>query len=77
MPKREPLDWEDLEQDLHAAGVNPEEIQVGARRLLAQARGHVEAHGGRLDLVAAELNHRPRQTLKWKTPCQAMDEALR
>jgi hypothetical protein len=40
MPKRTPLDWEDLERDLHAAGVSPEEIEAGARRLLAQARGH-------------------------------------
>jgi IS30 family transposase len=30
-----------------------------------------------LDHVAAELNGRPRQTLEWKTPCQALDEALR
>ena len=30
-----------------------------------------------LDDVAAELNDRPRQTLGWKTPCQALDEALR
>jgi IS30 family transposase len=30
-----------------------------------------------LDRVAAELNDRPRQTLKWKSPCQALDEALR
>jgi transposase, IS30 family len=30
-----------------------------------------------LDRVAAELNGRPRQTLGWKTPCQALDEALR
>jgi IS30 family transposase len=30
-----------------------------------------------LDAVAAELNDRPRQTLKWKSPCQALDEALR
>jgi IS30 family transposase len=30
-----------------------------------------------LDQIAAELNDRPRQTLKWKTPCQALDEALR
>ena len=30
-----------------------------------------------LDDVAAELNERPRQTLGWKTPCQALDEALR
>src|SRR5580658_7308499 len=40
MPKRTPLDWEDLERDLHAAGVSPEEIEAGARQLLAQARGH-------------------------------------
>jgi hypothetical protein len=31
---------EDLERELHAAGVSPEEIEAGARRLLAQARGH-------------------------------------
>jgi IS30 family transposase len=30
-----------------------------------------------LDQVAAELNDRPRQTLRWKSPCQALDEALR
>ena len=30
-----------------------------------------------LDRVAAELNDRPRQTLKWKSPSQALDEALR
>jgi IS30 family transposase len=29
-----------------------------------------------LDTVAAELNGRPRQTLGWKSPCQALDEAL-
>jgi IS30 family transposase len=29
-----------------------------------------------LDQVAAELNDRPRQTLGWKSPCQALDEAL-
>ena len=40
MPKRTALDWEDLERELHAAGVSPEEINAGARRLLAQARGH-------------------------------------
>ena len=30
-----------------------------------------------LDADAAELNGRPRQTLRWKTPSQALDEALR
>jgi ribosome-binding protein aMBF1 (putative translation factor) len=40
MPKRTPLDWEDLEHDLHAAGVSPAEIEAGARQLLAQVRGH-------------------------------------
>jgi IS30 family transposase len=30
-----------------------------------------------LDAVAAELNGRPRQTLGWKTPSQALDEVLR
>jgi ribosome-binding protein aMBF1 (putative translation factor) len=40
MPKRTPLDWEDLEHDLHVAGVSPMEIAEGARQMLAQARGH-------------------------------------
>ena len=40
MPKRTPQDWEPLEQELHAAGVTAEEIQAGARRLLAENRGH-------------------------------------
>jgi hypothetical protein len=40
MPKRTPLDWEDLERELHTAGFSPEEIDAGARQLLAQARGH-------------------------------------
>ena len=35
---------------------------------------YTQAH---LDHVAAELNGRPRQTLGWKTPSQALDEALR
>jgi IS30 family transposase len=30
-----------------------------------------------LDDVAAELNGRPRQTLGWKSPSQALDAALR
>ena len=30
-----------------------------------------------LDAVAAELNCRPRQTLGWRSPSQALDEALR
>jgi hypothetical protein len=30
-----------------------------------------------LDDVAAELNDRPRQTLGWKSPSQALDEGLR
>ena len=30
MPKRTPLDWEDLERELHAAGASPEEIDAGA-----------------------------------------------
>jgi len=35
--------------------------------------GHSREH---LDAVAAELNARPRKTLGWRTPAQALDEAL-
>jgi IS30 family transposase len=31
----------------------------------------------RLDAIAAELNGRPRQTLAWRTPSEALDQALR
>jgi ribosome-binding protein aMBF1 (putative translation factor) len=34
------LEWEDLERELHAAGVSPQEIEDGARQLLARARGY-------------------------------------
>jgi transposase, IS30 family len=37
-------------------------------------RQHSQAQ---LDAVAAELNGRPRQTLGWRSPSQALDEALR
>jgi IS30 family transposase len=30
-----------------------------------------------LDTIANELNGRPRQTLGWKTPSQALDRAMR
>jgi hypothetical protein len=40
MPKRTPQDWEMLERELHAAGGSAEEIEAGARTLLAQARRH-------------------------------------
>jgi IS30 family transposase len=37
-------------------------------------RAHTQAD---LDAVAAELNDRPRQTLGWLSPSEALDEALR
>lgn len=40
MPKRTARDWEELERELHAAGVSPGEIEAGARQLLAMARGN-------------------------------------
>jgi hypothetical protein len=56
MPKRTPQDWETLEQELYAAGVDPAEVQAGARRLLAEARGHqlAEARKG-LDLTQRDV----------------------
>ena len=44
MPKRTPQDWEDLERELHAAGVSPGEIEAGTRDLLARARGQAPRH---------------------------------
>lgn len=39
MPKRIAQDWQELERDLHAAGVSPEEIESDAHAVLAQAQG--------------------------------------
>jgi transposase, IS30 family len=37
----------------------------------------LSVHGkARLEEVAAELNARPRKTLGWRTPAQALDEVL-
>jgi len=40
MSQRVPQDWENLEQELYAAGVDPAVIEAGARRMLAETRGH-------------------------------------
>jgi ribosome-binding protein aMBF1 (putative translation factor) len=59
MPKRTPQDWETLERELHAAGVSPAEVEAGARRLLAEARGYQLAEArkhlglGQKDIAAA------------------------
>lgn len=53
MPKRIAQDWEELERDMHAAGVSPEEIESGALALLAQARAHQLA-GARKQLGVAQ-----------------------
>jgi ribosome-binding protein aMBF1 (putative translation factor) len=37
--RRTPQDWESLERELQAAGVSREEIEAGARSLLAESRG--------------------------------------
>jgi DNA-binding XRE family transcriptional regulator len=39
VPQREPRDWEELELELHAAGVSAAEIESGARKMLALTRG--------------------------------------
>ena len=65
MPKRTPQDWEPLEEELHAAGVTAEEIQAGARRLLAENRGHQLAETrkqlglAQKDVRGARGKHRP------------------
>ena len=44
VPKREPRDWEELERELHAAGVSAADTESGARKMLALARGTQLAH---------------------------------
>lgn len=48
MPKRTPQDWEVLEQELYSAGASPAEVEAGARRLLAETRGHQLAEARKL-----------------------------
>ena len=51
------------------------EVQVAG---LGAAAAGVDPHrGALLEDIAAELNGRPRQTLGFKTPSQALAEALR
>jgi ribosome-binding protein aMBF1 (putative translation factor) len=40
MARKTPQQWEALEQQLYAAGVDPADVAAGARQLLAEARGH-------------------------------------
>ncbi|MFC4035315.1 hypothetical protein ACFO3J_28160 [Streptomyces polygonati] len=40
IPRKTSQEWETLEQDLYAAGVDLAEVEAGAHRLLAEARGH-------------------------------------
>lgn len=47
VPKRTARDWDELERELHMAGVSPEEIEAGARQLLATARGNQLAEARR------------------------------
>ena len=50
----------------------------GLLRQYLPKRSDLNAHSqADLDTVAAELNDRPRQTLRWRSPSQALDEALR
>ena len=64
MPKRIAQDWEGLERSLHAAGVSPEEIDSGARALLAQARGHLAAEA-RKALTRARGNYSRGPFSRW------------
>jgi IS30 family transposase len=46
------------------------------RQYFPQGTGLRRHDRSRLDSVAAELNSRPRKTLAWKTPAQALNELL-
>jgi IS30 family transposase len=47
------------------------------RQYLAKNADLRQLTQGRLDAIAAELNGRPRQTLRFKTPSEVLAEALR
>ena len=53
------------------------EHQRSVAPVLPQTHRDRALHPGRPRHVAAELNGRPRQTLGWRSPSQALDEALR
>jgi hypothetical protein len=53
MPRKTPQDWDTLEQQLYAAGVDPADVEAGARRLLAEARSH--------QLAGTRKHHPPAQ----------------
>ncbi|GAB2915708.1 helix-turn-helix domain-containing protein [Streptomyces mayteni] len=56
MPKKTPQDWEVLEEELYAAGVGRAEVEAGARRHLAEARGHQLAEARRqLNLLQKDV----------------------
>jgi IS30 family transposase len=46
------------------------------RQYLPRTSRLAERSQAELDTIAAELNGRPRQTLGWKTPSQALDQAM-
>ena len=49
---------------------------AGAGRSELAADISIESHADDLAAVAAALNARPRKTLGWRTPAEALDEAL-
>jgi len=67
------------EEEHHPGIIRRAELPVDgqAQRVAVEAAAAVQVAGPQQDPAAAELNDRPRQTLKWKSPCQALDEALR
>jgi hypothetical protein len=50
-----------------AAGAGGRLVETGAAVQLGQAE---------IDTVAADLNNRPRKTLSWKTPAEALNDHL-
>lgn len=55
---------------------SPQQISTVCSASTSQSASRSRSTRPELDAVADELNGRPRQTLRWQTPSQALDQAL-